>query len=277
MFNALYEPFLFDVTHLPFPAPGQESVTLERFESLLKTDGQNIAALVLEPLVLGAAGMLTYTPDVLRQLYDLCRKHDVLLIADEVMTGWGRTGTRFACEQAGIVPDLMCLSKGLTGGFLPMGATLCTRDIYMAFYDRDRRKTFFHSTSFTGNPLACAAALASLEIWDEEPVMERIGSLSQSQAAAAKIFEQRDDVSAVRHYGTILALDVVDNVQGYLSDLGPRLYRFFLDHDVLLRPIGNTVYVLPPYCVTRDDLDRIYDTIHDALDAVRDEREERAA
>ena len=138
-------------------------------------------------------------------------------------------------------------------------------------------KTFFHSTSFTGNALACAAAVASLKIWEEEPVQECIDTISGIQAKAAARFAARDDVLETRYKGTILALDVKDTTQGYLSDLGPRLYRYFLENDVLLRPIGNTVYVLPPYCVTKDDLEKIYDTINNALDSLRDDRAERAA
>ncbi len=272
VFNKLYAPFLFDVEHLPFPEEGAEQACLQAFEDFLNANKGDVAALVLEPLVQGAAGMRVYSADVLKGLHDLCRAHGTLLIADEVMTGFGRTGSMFACDQAGIAPDLLCLSKGITGGFLPMGATLATRDIYMAFYHEDRSKTFFHSTSFTGNGLTCAAALAALQIWDEEPVMERIAAISTSHSAEALKFELRGDVSAVRHKGTILALDVVDSAGGYLSDLGPALYNYFLSRDVLLRPIGNCIYILPPYCVSEDDLRVIYSCIHDALDYVALER-----
>ena len=270
VFNKLYEPYLFDVTHLPFPSEGEEQACLQAFEDYLIANKGDVAALILEPLVQGAAGMRVYSAGVLKGLHDLCRVRGTLLIADEVMTGFGRTGSMFACEQAGIAPDLLCLSKGITGGFLPMGATLATRDIYMAFYHEDRSKTFFHSTSFTGNALSCAAALAALEIWDEEPVMERIATISASHAAAGLKFSLREDVSAVRHKGSILALDVVDQAGGYLSTLGPTLYNYFLDHDVLLRPIGNCIYILPPYCVSEGDLNAIYDCVSDALDHVRD-------
>lgn len=279
VFNKVYEPYLFEVTHLPFPCDcnAREDTcegateTLARFEALLK--GGDVAAFILEPLILGADGMKTYTPATLKALHDLCRKYGALLIADEVMTGFGRTGTRFACEQAGIAPDLMCLSKGVTGGFLPMGVTLATADIYNAFYHQDRSRQFFHSTSFTGNPLACRAALANLEIWEEEPVFERIDAIATSHRSAAARFEQRDDVGAVRMMGSILALDIKDETNGYLSSLGPWLYNYYLERDILLRPIGNTVYILPPYCVTAEDLEIIYDTIEGSLDALRNESE----
>lgn len=276
VFNKLYEPYLFEVEHLPSPAV-DEGKTLQVFSDLLKEEGDNIAALILEPLVLGADGMKMYSPQTLKALHDLCKEHGALLIADEVMTGFGRTGTKFACEQASIAPDIMCLSKGITGGFLPMGATLCSRDIYKAFYQKDRAKTFFHSTSFTGNPLACAAANANLDLWESEPVMQNIQNITQSHIKACKWFEARPDVSSLRTLGTIFALDIPDEVNGYLSQLGPALYDFFLEHDVLLRPIGNTVYILPPYCATQEDLDKVYDVLWRALDFIRDGAQKHAA
>ncbi len=268
IFNKIYEPYLFDVTHLPFPDTGKEQKTLDEFEILLKQG--DVAALILEPLVLGADGMQIYTTETLKQLSELCKQYGALLIADEVMTGFGRTGKCFACELAGITPDIMCLSKGVTGGFLPMGVTLCTQDIYMAFYQEDRTKTFFHSTSFTANPLACRAALANLEIWEEEPVLERIAAISKSHANIIERFKVRDDISDIRHIGTILALDVKDTTNGYLSNIGSTLYDFFLKNDILLRPIGNCIYILPPYCISLQDLDLIYNCVEKALDYLHD-------
>jgi adenosylmethionine---8-amino-7-oxononanoate aminotransferase len=209
-----------------------------------------------------------YSAETLRSLHALCRRHGILFIADEVMTGWGRTGTRFACEQAGIAPDLLCLSKGLTGGFLPLGVTLATEEIYRAFYSTDRARTFFHSSSFTGNPLACAAGCASLRLWDEEPVTQRIGQIRQDLAALLPRLQQRDDVANVRQTGTIAALDVRTAERGYLSAVAPRLYRHFIAAGVLLRPIGQSIYILPPYCTSREDLESIVRSIEDALDAL---------
>jgi len=261
-FNALYEPYLFDVAFLPFPKSGAEERTLMAFEEHLK--GEDVAALILEPLVQGAAGMRIYSQETLKALHDLCRKYNALLIADEVMTGFGRTGTLFACSNT-YAPDLLCLSKGITGGYLPMGATLATKAIYKAFYQKQRSQMFFHSTSFTGNALACAAALANLEIWENEPVMERIQTIAQTHEKAAKTFKKMEKVKDARHKGTIFALDVQDDIQGYLSTLGPYLYDFFLEHDILLRPIGNCIYILPPYCITHEELERIYETIDQSL------------
>ena len=276
VYSRMYEPYLFEVTHLPFPAAGEEARTLEALETFLKAHGNDTAAFTFEPLVLGAGGMLFYTPEVLSQMAEMCRAHGVLLIADEVMTGFGRTGTMFACEQAGFAPDLLCLSKGLTGGFLPMGATLATEAIYKAFYHTDRAKMFFHSTSFTGNPLSCTAALASLKIWEEEPVMERIASIGESYQKAAIHFEKRDDVENIRIKGDIFALDIREVMPGYLSEIQPFLYKTMLSHGVLLRPLGHTVYILPPYCVTTKDLDTIYECIDFALDRLGHERRKQA-
>ena len=268
VFNAAYEPMLFDVHRLPFSDKGREHLTIEAFEKQAKTG--NLAALIVEPLVLGSGGMLMYGPDVLRELHAICRRYGVLFIADEVMTGWGRTGTRFACDQAGIVPDIVCLSKGLTSGSLPLAVTMATEDIYRAFYSTDRAKTFFHSSSFTGNALACAAANASLQIWQDEPVTERIAQIHTWQAEALAHFAARPDVTGARHTGTIMAFDLRVDDPGYLSGIGPKLYRFCLAQGVLLRPLGQTLYMLPPYCISRDDLNAIVTTLDRALDAVRD-------
>lgn len=270
VFTAPYWPMLFEVEFLPYPAPGREQQTVDMFAQLLHASGNDIAALILEPLVLGAGGMLMYPPWVLRELHALCRRHDVFLVADEVMTGFGRTGTLFACEQASITPDVMCLSKGITGGFLPMGVTLATRQIYEAFWSEDRGRMFFHSSSYTGNPIACAAALASLEIWESEPVLKRIAAIAAHHAVRLRAYEGRDGVRDVRQCGTIAAFNVEASGTGYLSELAPRLYRFFLSRGVLLRPIGNVVYVLPPYCISKQELDGIYDVIDDCLAALRD-------
>jgi adenosylmethionine---8-amino-7-oxononanoate aminotransferase len=267
-FNAPYEPFLFDVHRLPFPARAKEHLTIEAFEKLLRAQAHDIAALIVEPLVLGAAGMMMYGAETLSALHALCRRHGIVFIADEVMTGWGRTGTRFACEQASVAPDILCLSKGLTGGFLPMGVTLAGEEIYQAFYSTDRAKTFFHSSSFTGNPLACAAACASLQMWEDEPVFARIARIQQDLAAFVPRLQRRADVENVRQAGTILALDVRAAEAGYLSAVSPKLYRHFIASGVLLRPIGQSIYVLPPYCISRADLEAVVARIDSALDAL---------
>lgn len=266
VFTEPYWPMLFAVEHLPFPARGGERQTIDAFAALLARDGDGIAALILEPLVLGAGGMRMYPPWVLKELAGLCRKHDIFLIADEVMTGFGRTGTLFACEQAGVSPDLLCLSKGITGGFLAMGATLARAEIYEAFLAADRARMFFHSSSYTGNPLACAAAIASAQIWEDEPVHARIAAIADYHRGRIATLKEHPALSDARQTGTIAAFEIRVDHGGYFAALAPALYRFFLGRGVLLRPLGNVVYVLPPYCITRDELDAVYDAISAALD-----------
>ncbi len=265
-FTEAYEPLLFDVARIPFPVPGREGATLDALEAHCR-DGR-AAAFIVEPLVLGAGGMLMYPPAVLARLREICASRRVLFIADEVMTGWGRTGTMFACEQAGIAPDIACYSKGLTGGALPLAATLCRPEIFAAHYAKDRRRTFFHSSSFTANPIACAAALANLEIWEAEPVRERIATLAARQARQLARFRNDARFAEVRQTGTIAALDLRTSDRGYLAAVGPRLAACFQAGEVLLRPLGNTLYVLPPYCVSEDDLDRVYGAIEAAVDTL---------
>jgi len=263
VFNAPYAPLLFDVERIPFPASGSEEKTLNALEAACKRG--DVAALIVEPLVLGAGGMLIYPPSVLADMKRICEAHDVLLIADEVMTGWGRTGTLFACEQAGVTPDIGCYSKGLTGGSVPLAVTLCRADIFHAHYSQDRSKTFFHSSSYTANPVACAAALANLEIWQREPVMQRIASLARLHDERLARFRDDPRFTGVRQIGTIAALDIVAKDAGYLADIGPRLYRGFLARGLLVRPLGSTVYIMPPYCSTADDLDLVYSAIDELV------------
>ncbi|WP_420384414.1 adenosylmethionine--8-amino-7-oxononanoate transaminase [Novosphingobium sp.] len=265
VFNAAYDPLLFDVGTIPFPT-GDGVATLEALERACKA--VRPAAFIAEPLVLGAGGMLFYPPAVLRRMAEICRAHDVLFIADEVMTGWGRTGTLLACEQAGVVPDILCLAKGLTGGSMPLAVTMATEPIYAAHCSTDRAKTFFHSSSFTANPIACAAAAANLEIWRDEPVLSRIATLAVRQAAMVERLARLPGVANARTCGTIAAIDVVVRDGGYLSTLGPRLLALFRENDVLLRPLGNTIYVMPPYCLDEADHARIEAVIGLALSAV---------
>jgi len=259
VFNAPYAPLLFDVGTLPFPAAGREQATLDALEAACR---EAPAALIVEPLVLGAGGMLIYPPWVLAEMRAICARHDVLFIADEVMTGWGRTGTLLACEQAAVVPDILCLSKGLTGGAIPLAVTLASEAIYDAHLSADRARMFFHSSSYPANPIACAAANANLAIWRDEPVTARIADLGARQAQRLARLAALPGVANPRAIGTIAAVDLVDPAGGgYLSDLAPRLLAHFREHDLLLRPLGNTVYVMPPYCIDDADLDRLYDGI----------------
>lgn len=266
VFNAPYDPLLFDVDRLPFPSAGREQATLDALDAACRNGG--VAALIVEPLILGAGGMLIYPPWVLAEMKRICRTHGALLIADEVMTGWGRTGTLFACEQAGVTPDIGCYSKGLTGGSLPLAVTLCSADIFDAHYSTDRTRTFFHSSSYTANPIACAAALANLEIWEREPVLERIARLTTLHAARLDRFRENRRFANVRQIGTIAALDIAASDAGYMAGIGPRLYQSFLARGLLVRPLGNTIYIMPPYCSTAGELDLAYEAIGEIADEI---------
>lgn len=256
VFNAAYEPLLYDVARLPFPT-GRGCDTLAALEEAAR----DAAALIVEPLILGSGGMHIYSAELLAKMKNICERHGTLFIADEVMTGFGRTGTLFACEQAGITPDIICLAKGLTGGSLPLAATLCTPQVFDAHYTTDRSRTFFHSSSFTANPIACAAARANLQVWREEPVRERIVGLGEMQEQRLAQFTGDARFQNVRRLGTIAALDLKVADPGYLAGLGPELTAFFHARGILLRPLGNTIYVMPPYCVTAAELDLVYDAI----------------
>jgi adenosylmethionine-8-amino-7-oxononanoate aminotransferase len=263
VFTADYEPLLFEVARVPFPAPGHESRTFEALEEFCSNSDS--AAFVLEPLVLGAGGMRMYPPAILKTMREICAKYRVLFIADEVMTGWGRTGSMFACQQAEVAPDILCLSKGLTGGNLPLAATLCSAEIFQAHYAKDRRRMFFHSSSFTANPLACAAGLANLEVWEREPVAERIAGVAAMQAAFLGKLSSHPLVDSPRRCGTIAAFELRVSDAGYLSQWAMRLREVFRAHNVLLRPLGNTVYVMPPYCISGTELSAVYAAIEEAL------------
>lgn len=261
VFNRAYEPLLFDVVRIPFPDLGREQKVLDALEVAVA----DAAAFIVEPLILGSGGMLIYPPAMLKEMHAICERAGVLFVADEVMTGWGRTGTLLACEQAGIAPDLLCLSKGLTGGSLPLAVTMASEAIFDAHYSPDRAKMFFHSSSYTANPIACAAANANLAIWREEPVMERIRGLTKLQSAALSRFASLPGVTHARQLGTIIAIDVEAKDEGYLSDLGPRMLTYFRENNLLLRPLGNTVYVLPPYCITEEQLAKLHDGIAEVI------------
>jgi len=261
VFNQSYAPLLFDVDVIPFPAAGNEQASYDALERLAR---QQPAAFIVEPLILGAGGMLVYPPDVLATLHAICARHGVLFIADEVMTGWGRTGTLFACDQAGIAPDLLCVSKGLTGGAVPLAATLASEPIFQAHWSQDRARLLYHSSSYTANAIGCAAANANIAIWRDEPVQTRIDDLARRQARHLDRLRNHGGLINLRQMGTITAMDLTCVGSGYLSDLAPRLIAFFRERDILLRPLGNTLYVMPPYCIDDDALAMLYAAIADA-------------
>jgi adenosylmethionine-8-amino-7-oxononanoate aminotransferase len=263
VFNRPYAELLFDVGMIPFPGPGMEQATLDALEDACRNDRP--AAFIVEPLILGAGGMLIYSPRVLAEMRAICAAHGVLFIADEVMTGWGRTGTLLACEQANVTPDILCLSKGLTGGAIPLAVTLATPAIFEAHWSTDRAKQFFHSSSYTANPIACAAANANLAIWRDEPVLERIAALAARQGEGLARLASLPNTRNPRQLGTIIAIDVNVESTGYLSALAPRLLEFFRKRGLLLRPLGNSIYAMPPYCIEAADLRSLHDGIAEAV------------
>ena len=218
VYNAAWSPLLFDVGTVPFPTPGAEQACLAALEAAC---AQKPAAFIVEPLILGAGGMLVYPAPVLREMAAICRRHGVLFIADEVMTGWGRTGTLFACEQAGIVPDIMAVAKGITGGAIPLAATLATAPIFDAHRSTDRAKLFYHSSSYTANAIACAAAAANIAIWREEDVLGRIAALSAGIATRLTVLARHPAYANPRQLGTIAAIDLVTQDAGCLLYTSP--------------------------------------------------------
>lgn len=269
VFNKPYNNMLFDVIHLPYPEKGSENSTIETFKKVLAEQSDKIAAIIIEPLILGSGGMLIYEPFVIDELYKLAKKHNVFFILDEVMTGFGRTGTMFAFEQTNIVPDIICLSKGLTGGNLPLSLTVATKEIYDAFYSKNKAGMFFHSSSYTANPIACAAAAANLDIWANEPILDKVKSINKYHLENLKRFEENKFIKNARVLGSILALDIAVENGGYLSDIAIDLYKFYTQNGVLLRPLGNTVYVMPSYCISQSSLNKIYDTIELSIEHIR--------
>ena len=240
----------------------------QQLETLLAERGEQIAAVIVEPLLQAAGGMIVHPVEFLQRVRKACSDHGVLLIADEVLTGFGRTGKMFACDLAGVSPDLMCLSKGITGGFLAMGVTLCTADVAAAFQSENRSHTFYHGHSYTGNALACAAANSSLQIFADEPVFDRIATISRITDERLRQFRNMNQVGDTRQIGTIGAIELRVDDPGYLSAMRPRLYGFFLERGVLLRPLGNVVYVLPPYVISPGELNQAYDVIQEAIETL---------
>jgi adenosylmethionine-8-amino-7-oxononanoate aminotransferase len=258
VFTAPFETYLFEVHHLPDPTEGD---TIAALDALLERNPDDVAAILIEPLLMGAGGMRMYNDSIVRALRDRTRSNGVLLIADEVLTGFGRTGPLFACERAGIVPDIICLSKGITGGTLPLGATVATEEIFESFLSQDRRRMLLHGHSFTANPISCAAARASLRLLNNESAARR-EQINRTHATQLDQLAGHPLVERCRVLGTVAAFNLPDmTTSGYLSPIGRRLADFALERDVLLRPLGDVVYILPPYCSTADELTHVYSVI----------------
>lgn len=261
VFTGPYQSLLFDVLFIDTPTPGNEETCLQQLQELTSTHN-DIAAFIYEPLVLGSAGMLMYEPATLDKLIALCKQKSILTIADEVMTGFGRTGKFLATDYCEQKPDIICLSKGITGGFMPFAATTCTQAVYDAFLSNEKLKMLFHGHSYTGNPLGCAAAIASLELFEQENTFESIAGIEKSHSAFAEKLKANKRVTRVRQRGTILAIELnTAGDSGYLSNMRDKAYGYFMERKVILRPLGNVVYVLPPYCISEADLQEVYEAI----------------
>lgn len=262
-FSAPFAPFLFDVDYIPAPVPGQEETVLQLAETLFTAD---VAAFIAEPLVQGSGGMVMYEPDVLDKLFQLARRSGSLIIADEVMTGFGRTGRLFASDYLQEKADLMCLSKGLTGGTMALGVTTCTQTIYDAFLSDDKLKTLFHGHSFTANPLACTAALASLDLTLSEETKLNLKRIGDQHTAFSQTLAQSSVVANVRQRGTLLAFDLVtEGATSYFNNIRDVAYNFLLERGVLMRPLGNVLYLMPPYCTSDEQLQYAYEQVDELL------------
>lgn len=257
IFTEPFDPMLFRVTHIDVPSPGKESHSFRQLEKELRKG--NVAAFIFEPLIQGAGGMVMYGADPLSNMIRLCRKYDVLTIADEVMTGFGRTGTFFAMDQVKEKPDMVCLSKGLTGGAMAMGITSCTQKIYNAFVSGNPAHTFYHGHSYTANPVACSAALASLDLMDKKATWRNIKRIESSHRRFVDSFPLKEKLRDIRTSGTILALELPTREKtGYLDPVKKSAFDFFMRQGILIRPLGNVLYLMPPYCITEKELNYIY-------------------
>lgn len=260
--NSFNRPFwnhLFDVISITPPVNGKEETSIQELKQALSTE--NIACFLFEPLIQGVSGMVIHSAEALDHLLKICQEYDVVTIADEVMTGFGRTGTLFASDQLKNKPDILSLSKGITGGFLPMGVTACREEIYHAFHSKDKHKALLHGHSYTANPLSCASALASLDLLQTSFSKNQREMIEKSHQNFVKLWKEHPKLRRCESLGTILALEYKDENSTYFSSLRDCLYPFFIERNILLRPLGNVLYVLPPYCISKEELTLIYNTI----------------
>lgn len=260
------QPFgemLFEVVFIDVPT----AENLDNLTTFIESISHETACFIYEPLIQGAAGMLMHKAEDLSELMKVCRKQKILMIQDEVFTGFGRTGKLFAADHLSEKPDIMCFSKGLTGGTMPMGITSCSQEIFDEFLSDDQYKTLFHGHSFTANPLACTAALASMELLLQRETLENIDLIVKKHSAFSEILRRHSKVENVRQTGTILAWEIISSEKtSYFNDIGKMLYKEFLNRGIILRPLGNAMYLVPPYCITSQELDFIYHQIIEVLD-----------
>jgi len=270
-----FKPMMFQVDLAPFPQTwlnrdvseieADEKNSLDALDALLEKHEGKIAGAIIEPLVQGASGMKMCRPEFLQKLYGRLNALGIPLILDEVMTGFGRTGKMFAHQKADVTPDIICLSKGLTGGFLPLSVTICKEELYKSFLGENFAKALAHGHSFTANPLGCAAALASLDLFETENTLARITEIEKIHLERITALPIHSKNIKPRVCGTIAALDFPSEKEGYCSETGPKLKNFFMEKGLMIRPLGNVLYLLPPYCITDKELHQAWDAINDGL------------
>ena len=284
LFHKVYEKLVFKTLEIPFPDfyrapegktyPAYTEECLQKMAETLKRRQHELAAVIVEPLVQGAAGMIVWPEGVLRKIRDLCHKYNMFLIVDEVATGFGRTGTMFACEQEKVSPDFLCLAKGLTGGYLPLAATLTTQRVFDGFcYDYEAQKTFFHGHTYSGNPLCCAAALANLSIFEKEQTLQKLQPKIKYLERALKRFSDLPHVGDIRQKGFMAGIELVADQAlkkpyDWKDRIGMRVCQQVRSKGVILRPLGNVIVLMPPLSVTRGEMDQILDAMYDAIKAV---------
>ena len=275
LFHALYKPLLFDAHALPAPhAVGEYESALKEVQRTLETRHHEVAGLIMEPLIQGASGMLVYPPGFTRDVRELCRVNEVLFIADEVATGFGRTGKMFACDHEGIVPDLLAVAKGLTGGYLPLAATLATPEIFDAFLGRvEDKRTFYHGHTFTGNPLGCAAALASLEVFEKDRVLEELQPKMNALEGGLKRLRALRHVGEIRQLGVMVGIELFEDVAArrpYAAGkrMGHRVIKEARRHGVIIRPLGDVIILMPPLSITEQEIGMLLDAVGAAIKTV---------
>jgi adenosylmethionine-8-amino-7-oxononanoate aminotransferase len=267
LFTKPFDPFLFETSFIDFPGVANESAVVSQFSRLVER--KDVAAFIFEPLVQAAAGMRMYPPALLDRLITIARQHDVICIADEVFTGFGRTGRIFAADHLQEKPDIMAVSKGITGGFMPLGVTSCSDMILAAFDSPEMSKTFFHGHSYTANPLACAAAIASFDLLMDSSCREGINRIAEMHTQFQAKIKTHERVADVRVLGTILAIELATTEQtAYENPLRQKIYPFFLKRNILMRPLGNVIYTLPPYVITEAGLKHLYRSIEEFLEVI---------
>lgn len=264
VFNNAFEKLLFDVVHIPLPTNENFADVKSQMEKLVATG--HVAGFIFEPLVQGAAGMFMYTEQQLDELILICNKNKAITIADEVMTGFGRTGKFFASDHLGNKPDIICVSKGLTGGYLPLGVTSCAKFIHDAYVSEDKTKTFFHGHSYTANATSCSAALASLDLMEKEETWKQIEMIEASHREFKTKINSSGKLKDIRIKGTIIAFELKTGEHThYLNKASESISEFFLKRGIILRPLGNIFYIIPPYIITKKELEGIYSAIEEFL------------